>query len=325
MNIQWAGVSLAFGAGMLATVNPCGFAMLPAYLSFFAGMDEGPNSRVRAVLRALLVGLVLTAGFTLVFLVFGVLLSSVKSQIDSSLPWVTVVFGFVLFALGVAMLRGFEPKIRIPRFDRGGEATTLPSMFIYGVSFAVASLSCAIGPFITAVAGTASGENGSYPNAAAHYLAYAFGMGLVVTVLTLAVALAKSSLVTRIRSVLPYVNRIAGIFLIVAGLYVAYYGWYEVRVLRGDFLDPDASAPLVDTVEGWRNSLVAWITEQQTLIGWVTAIAVAAAVGYVALRRRGPSPERIRSSEPIAVPEPIETSERSEAISEADAPDPTSV
>ena len=291
MNIQWAGVSLAFGAGMLATVNPCGFAMLPAYLSFFAGMDEGPTSRVRAVLRALLVGLVLTAGFILVFLIFGVLLSSVKSQIDSSLPWVTVIFGFILFGLGVGMLRGFEPKIRIPRFDRGGEATTLPSMFIYGVSFAIASLSCAIGPFITAVAGTASGENGSYPNAAAHYLAYAFGMGLVVTVLTLAVALAKSSLVTRIRAVLPYVNRIAGIFLIIAGLYVAYYGWYEVRVLRGDFLDPDASAPLVDTVEGWRNSLVAWITEQQTGIGWATAALVAVAVGYVTLRRRGAAPE----------------------------------
>ncbi len=316
MNIQWAGVSLAFGAGMLATVNPCGFAMLPAYLSFFAGMDEGPSSRVRAVLRALLVGLVLTAGFTLVFLVFGVLLSSVKSKIDSSLPWVTVVFGFILFGLGVAMLRGFEPKIRIPRFDKGGEATTLPSMFIYGVSFAVASLSCAIGPFITAVAGTASGENGSYPNAVAHYLAYAFGMGLVVTVLTLAVALAKSSLVTRIRSVLPYVNRIAGIFLIIAGLYVAYYGWYEVRVLRGDFLDPDASAPLVDTVEGWRNSLVAWITEQQTVIGWVTAITVAAAAGYVVLRRRG------ATTEPI---EPIEAAEATEAISGADTPDPSNV
>ena len=307
MNIQWAGVSLAFGAGMLATVNPCGFAMLPAYLSFFAGMDEGPSSRVRAVLRALLVGMTLTAGFILVFLVFGVLLSSVKSQIDSSLPWVTVVFGFILFGLGVAMLRGFEPKIRIPRFDRGGEATTLPSMFIYGVSFAIASLSCAIGPFITAVAGTASGENGSYPNAAAHYLAYAFGMGLVVTVLTLAVALAKSSVVTSIRSVLPYVNRIAGIFLIVAGLYVAYYGWYEVRVLRGDFIDPDATAPLVDTVEGWRNSLVAWITENQTPIGWATAVLVTMAIGYVALRRRGPSEEN------------------SEITASADSPDPTSV
>ena len=71
-----APIGLAFTAGLVATVNPCGFAMLPAYLSFFAGMDEGPTSRVRAVLRALLVGLVLTAGFILVFLIFGVLLLS---------------------------------------------------------------------------------------------------------------------------------------------------------------------------------------------------------------------------------------------------------
>mgnify|MGYP001611737333 FL=1 len=27
----------AFGAGMVSTVNPCGFAMLPAYLGLFLG------------------------------------------------------------------------------------------------------------------------------------------------------------------------------------------------------------------------------------------------------------------------------------------------
>ena len=30
----------AFTTGMLATVNPCGFAMLPAYLSYFLGDRE---------------------------------------------------------------------------------------------------------------------------------------------------------------------------------------------------------------------------------------------------------------------------------------------
>ena len=29
----------AFTTGMLATVNPCGFAMLPAYLSYFLGIE----------------------------------------------------------------------------------------------------------------------------------------------------------------------------------------------------------------------------------------------------------------------------------------------
>ncbi len=285
MTIEWAGVAFAFGAGMLATVNPCGFAMLPAYLSFFAGMDE-PGSRTKAVMRALLVGLVLTAGFILVFLVFGILLSSVKKQIDTFAPWLTVGFGIVLFALGVAMLRGYVPVLRIPKLDRGGESTTLPSMFLYGVSFAIASLSCAMAPFLAAVAGTSTGENGNHVNALAHYLAYGLGMGLVVTVLTLAVALAKNSLVNRMRSVLPYFNRIAGALLVIAGLYVAYYGWYEVRIRRGDFLDPDASAPLIDTVEGWRNSLVGWIEGNRTGIGWVTAILITVAIGYVVIRRR---------------------------------------
>lgn len=30
----------AFGAGMVSTVNPCGFAMLPAYLSLYMGAKD---------------------------------------------------------------------------------------------------------------------------------------------------------------------------------------------------------------------------------------------------------------------------------------------
>ena len=33
--------ALALTAGMAATVNPCGFALLPAYLSAFVGLDDG--------------------------------------------------------------------------------------------------------------------------------------------------------------------------------------------------------------------------------------------------------------------------------------------
>ena len=58
--------------------------------------------------------------------------------------------------------------------------------------------------------------------------------GLVVSVLTLAVALAKDGLVTKFRSLLPKMNLFAGIFLVVAGAYVAYYGYYEVRLFFFD-------------------------------------------------------------------------------------------
>ena len=59
-----APLALAFTAGMVATVNPCGFAMLPAYLSYFLGIegtDDGPAEA--GVLRALVVGAVVSLGF----------------------------------------------------------------------------------------------------------------------------------------------------------------------------------------------------------------------------------------------------------------------
>ena len=42
---------LALGAGMLAAVNPCGFALLPAYLSLFV-LDGGEPPRRVALARA---------------------------------------------------------------------------------------------------------------------------------------------------------------------------------------------------------------------------------------------------------------------------------
>ena len=60
-------VSFAFVAGTVATVNPCGFALLPAYLARRVGAEDGSRRSVDAVSRALVVGGVTTAGFMLVF------------------------------------------------------------------------------------------------------------------------------------------------------------------------------------------------------------------------------------------------------------------
>ncbi len=41
-------LAVALGAGLLAAVNPCGFALLPAYLSLLVLGDQ-PPTRSRAV------------------------------------------------------------------------------------------------------------------------------------------------------------------------------------------------------------------------------------------------------------------------------------
>ncbi len=225
--------ALAFAAGMVATFNPCGFAMLPAYLAYFLGMeDESPDSRT-AVIRAVKISAVLTLGFVVVFGLAGYALSA-ASGIQERLPWVTMVIGVALIALGIAFLFGYQLTVGLPKLNKGTNSRQLGSMFLFGVSYAVASLSCTIGPFLAVAGGLFGRGNNSLLSGALIFVVYGLGMGLVLSVLTIAIALAKQGIVTRMRGALKYVTRISGALLVVAGGYLIWYGYWETRIFNGD-------------------------------------------------------------------------------------------
>lgn len=274
--------ALALTAGMAATVNPCGFALLPAYLSAFVGLDESTN-RTTAVARGLKVSAVLTAGFVAVFGVFGLVISKVVAELQRYLPWATIVIGVGLVGMGIYLLTGRQIVLNIPKLQRGGSDGTLLSMFLFGVSYAVASLSCTIGPFLAVTSTTFRDSN--YVSGVLVFVLYGLGMGVVVSVLTMAVALAKDGLVRRFRSLLPKMNKIAGALLLVAGLYVAYYGYYEVRLF---FFDGDLDDPVIDAGE----RVQAWLSNRlpgpDDYVGWlIGALAVlVAGIGWSVYRGR---------------------------------------
>ena len=162
-------------------------------------------------------------GFLTVFGVFGALTISAGATVQRYLPYLVVVIGIVLVALGIWLLLGRELTLLSPRLPGGQRAPTarLGSMYGYGVSYAIASLSCTVGPFLAV---TAAGlRRGSLIGSASVYLAYIAGLTLVVGVLAVAAALASSAVVNRLRRLLPYVNRISGALLVIVGLYVGYY------------------------------------------------------------------------------------------------------
>ena len=257
---------------MVATVNPCGFAMLPAYLGYFLGL-EGQGRGVQAsVSRALGVGLSVAAGFLLVFGLAGLAIYHLQASIYEWVPWATIVIGIGLAVLGVAMLRGFEPVVALPKMQRGGRTTGGGSMFVFGISYAIASISCALPLFTAAVVGTFRREN--LLSSVAVFVAYALGMTLVLLALTVSLAMAKEGLVRRLRQALPYVNRVAGAIIVVAGLYLAHYGWYERRVRAGD---GGGGSSAVDTVTGWSGDIGDWVNDVGAeRLGLLLALALAA-------------------------------------------------
>jgi cytochrome c biogenesis protein CcdA len=278
-------IGLAFAAGLVAALNPCGFAMLPAYLLLVVrGQHPGAPSAAGSwapIGRAVAATAGMALGFVTVFGVFGALTISAASTVQRYLPYGTVVIGVVLVALGFWLLSGREltaltPRPMGPRWaPNARQGSWLVGMYGYGVSYAIASLSCTVGPFL-AVTG-AGFRGGSIVTGVAIYVAYVAGLTAVVGVLAIAAAIGGSALADRVRRILPFVNRIGGALLVVVGLYVAYYGVYELRLFNGRANPHDAvigaAGHLQGLLAGWVHRHGGW--------PWVAALLVLLAAALV--------------------------------------------
>jgi cytochrome c biogenesis protein CcdA len=247
-----------------------------------AGGDED-TSRSAALTRAAAATVVMSAGFVTVFGVFGLLISPLIATAQKYLPFATVVIGVLLIALAVWLLAGKEIAVLVPKLSGGAPTARLGSMYAYGVAYAVASLSCTVAPFLAVI--TASFTQGSALTVVLAFVTYAGGMALTVGVAAIAVALAGASAVSTFRRLLPHIGRIVGAVVLLTGLYVTYYGYYEIRLFFTDAGPDDPIIQAASRVQGWLasqvNALGAW-----PLLGILVALVLVGAGRRVLARRR---------------------------------------
>jgi hypothetical protein len=218
-----------------------------------------------------------------VFISIGSVLSWLGVEAAEISPWITIPIGLGLVVAGIAMLRGLEPRLPLPRLDRGGRERTFGSMFLFGVSYAVASVSCTAPVFLSQVT---SGFGQGFATGMGVYLAYGFGMATVLIAVTVAVAQARHALVLRMKELLRYVNRVAGALLVITGAYIAYYGWYEISD-RGASDDP-----FVDRMFGWSAGVARLVNDLGSLtVALVLGLLVLLAVLVAMLRSERPVDE----------------------------------
>lgn len=287
-----APLAFAFTAGLVAAVNPCGFAMLPAYLSFFLGRDDGDADTTKAVIRAIYTSLSLAVGFLAVFLVVGSLLNAGVSGIRDVLPWVVIVIGIAMVALGISFVLGRKLVVNLPRLQRGGTDRSTASMALFGASYATASLGCTLPLFLVAVVTRPDG----FVSGTASIVAYALGMTLTVTALTVSMALARSSMLTTLRRVMPHVERISGVLLVLTGLYTIWFWVNDLTAENGRQPGP------IRWVEERSFELQRWVDRTGGLrVGLLLAMIVAGAV-LVALVAAERNRSRPSPGSPTAAP-----------------------
>jgi cytochrome c biogenesis protein CcdA len=256
--------------------------MLPAYLSFFLGLEGERGSTTASIGRALVVSAALTAGFMAVFVPLGFLL---RAGVDWFLPWaryVSIGIGAALVVLGFAMLRGYRLPWATPKFERGGRDRSVGSMALFGVSYAVASLGCTIPTFLSnAVLGV---TRDGFVSGALVIATYGLGMGLVLTALTVTLATARGGVLGALRGALRYVDRVSAVVLILAGIYLVYYWVFDVTTDSG--LRTGRGGGLARSANDLSSDVAGWLQRQDAVsIGLALSAVVAVALAVVVVRR----------------------------------------
>lgn len=270
-------MSLSFIRGLVAAVNPCGFILLPTYLMYFLGLQGmAPGTQRSTLRRALLVSAAVSSGFLLVFLVAGVISQYFTSWINQNAKYATGIIGIALVVLGAAMLVGYKLPFVTPRLDGDGEAPrqTVRAMFVYGIAYAVASIGCTIGLFIATV--FSATERDGFVTGVGNMLAYGAGMALLVTALTVGLAVANTTLLRLLRGSLQYIDRIAAFFVFLSGSYLVwYFYWVDIRE-EGD--------PITDWVYDRQAQITVFLDDNWRGVGLVLAAVVGVAIAYVWIR-----------------------------------------
>ena len=223
-------LGFAYAVGAASAVNPCGFAMLPAYLGLYVSGGNREQDRrqpIRLVSRAVMVGLSVSVGFVALFGAVGLILAfGSQAVVVAALPYVGLAVGVLLIGAGAYMAGGGKIYTSLAQraAARIGDPGQLnvPGYALFGVSYGLASLSCTL-PLFLAVLGVGAGLSSGFLETLGQFLLYAAGMGSVIMALTLGMAVARTVLIRWMRAILPYVGVVGAWLMVVAGTYIVFY------------------------------------------------------------------------------------------------------
>ncbi|WP_415274227.1 cytochrome c biogenesis CcdA family protein [Aquiluna sp. Uisw_065] len=263
-------LAISLLAGMLAAFNPCGFAMLPAYLG--VQILKQTTDKKGNYLRALKFSFGMGAGLLLTFTAFGLVVIPFASSIQAYLPWVTLVVALLLAATGIAILAG--KSVGLTKLFRPSIApkSGLLSQVGYGVTYALASLSCTIGPFL-AVTATAI-RSSSWFEIPIIFGAYGFGMSAMVLLLALLTASSSQGAIAWLRRKGKLLEQLIAGFLIVVAIYLFAYGVFELQVAAGN-LQPNAVISTAIDLQSYVSRFVYGVGPLWVIVGVVLLSAFA--------------------------------------------------
>lgn len=224
--VNLAIASLAFSAGMISFLNPCGFAMLPAYISYYFAKEDH-HTTFKRIFQAILIGLIVSLGFMAVYVSAGLVFSYVSSALKRYIPIIGISVGSILIILGIAMLFNFKHNlIPLKIINLGDKLKNKKGkgylgFFSYGVGYALASMGCTLPIFIMIVGSALS--LGNFFDSILVFILYTGGKSLFMIITTILLATTKGLAINYLKTLMKYIKNISAVTIILAGAYIIYF------------------------------------------------------------------------------------------------------
>ena len=207
-------------AGVVSFLSPCVLPLVPGYLSMVSGVGaqelrEGRTSRL-AVVRH---GLVFVLGFSLVFISFGAIASSIGQMLARHMALLSQVAGLIIIVFGLHLtrlvpLRWLYANRQVDALFRNKGPW---GAFLIGLAFGLGWTPC-VGPVLAGILALAASEATLGKGVA---LLSLYSLGLALPFLATALAVGRFlSVYQRLRHHLSRVEFAAGTLMIAVGVLV---------------------------------------------------------------------------------------------------------
>ena len=225
----------SFIAGVLAAINPCGIVMLPAYLSLYvySNSDDNDITTSKKIRNSLNIILFVGVGFVALFSLSAIIVSLSSELIGDLIPFLSILLSMLILYFGIGELKGeqiFSSKISSLSSKIGNPKNTNPIGFIlFGVSYGLASVGCALPIFISVVTKSINAQ--SNQRIFLDFISYSLGMLSVIAILTAATFISINSTKKLNNFFRKWSYLVFGIFLTFAGIFMLSYWIYDLRLI----------------------------------------------------------------------------------------------
>jgi cytochrome c-type biogenesis protein len=214
-------LAIAFAAGVLSFLSPCVLPLIPSYLSFVTGASlselQGESTpRMPIFLRTLF----FVVGFSLVFVVLGVLFSGSGFLLAGASRWINGVAGTVVVLLGLNVMFDFAKSLNFEkRLHVSSRPTSYAGAGLVGMAFGAGWSPC-IGPILAGILFMA-GSSGEVGRGILYLSIYSIGLGLPFLLAALFFT-RVSTLLNRMKRYLGTIRVASGLLLVALGLLIAF-------------------------------------------------------------------------------------------------------